>query len=197
MLTACCRGAQENERRPQTLTLKWRHRNDGYGRTSASCPMPATLRPPFAGEAQARETIFHEVCAPPLGAFPCSTPLTGNDLLTKAKTFTACLHESKSGISNPLRAISLVTEVQHALCHHPTCTEKRFVSQNWHVWKHALVPPRSVHSSKLIRTVTCVTGERAGGGRPGAAGAERGRADVPDPPQRRCARLCCPRICYC
>ena len=44
---------QENERRPQTLTLKWRQRNEGYGRTSASCPVPTTARPPFAGDAQA------------------------------------------------------------------------------------------------------------------------------------------------
>ena len=48
---------QENERRPQTLTLKWRHRNDGYGRTSASCPLPTTARPPFAGDAQSSALV--------------------------------------------------------------------------------------------------------------------------------------------
>ncbi len=51
------RVSQENERRPQTLTLKWRHRNDGYGRTSASCPLPTSARPPFAGDAQSSSLV--------------------------------------------------------------------------------------------------------------------------------------------
>lgn len=31
---------EESRRRPQTLTLKWRRRGEGWSRTSASCPMP-------------------------------------------------------------------------------------------------------------------------------------------------------------
>ncbi len=36
--------AQDNGRRPRTLTLKWRHRENGWSRNSASCPMPPAVQ---------------------------------------------------------------------------------------------------------------------------------------------------------
>lgn len=35
---------QDNGRRPRTLTLKWRHRENGWSRNSASCPMPPAVQ---------------------------------------------------------------------------------------------------------------------------------------------------------
>jgi len=38
--------SQETGRHASTLTLKWRHRGSGWGRSSSSCPMPTPLLHP-------------------------------------------------------------------------------------------------------------------------------------------------------
>jgi len=42
----CCVYSQETGRHASTLTLKWRHRGSGWGRSSSSCPMPTPLLNP-------------------------------------------------------------------------------------------------------------------------------------------------------
>ena len=49
--------AQEYDRRPQTLSVRWRHRGEGWSRTSASTPLPAAVCPPFSGESQAAALV--------------------------------------------------------------------------------------------------------------------------------------------
>ena len=51
------RFAQEYDRRPLTLTVKWRHRGEGWGRASASTPYHAALCPPFSAASQASAVV--------------------------------------------------------------------------------------------------------------------------------------------
>ena len=46
----CRAGLQETGRRASTLTLKWRHRGSGWGRSSSSCPTPTPLLNPQLGD---------------------------------------------------------------------------------------------------------------------------------------------------
>ncbi|KAG2491453.1 hypothetical protein HYH03_010239 [Edaphochlamys debaryana] len=48
----------ENRRRPDTLTLKWRLRGNGWQRSSASCPVPATLGPLAAPPTHAQVDVI-------------------------------------------------------------------------------------------------------------------------------------------
>ena len=48
---------QEHERRPKTLTVRWRHRGEVWVRNIASAPLPAAVCPPFSGEAQAAAVV--------------------------------------------------------------------------------------------------------------------------------------------
>lgn len=64
------RPLQDEGRLPKTLTLKWRHKQDGWSRSSASCPMPTAV-----------EVRTPALCVAPASEHACSSSIQSGGLI--------------------------------------------------------------------------------------------------------------------